>query len=239
MAAVASSPPTNHLFVDLENVKVIESSLLDRPNLRVHLFLGPHQKKLDVEVVAKLLEISQAVHLVRCPRPGKNALDFVLAYHLGQAALADPKGHFHILTEDTGFDCLVEYLTSQRTKVRRHDDWEALRSYWEKVVISAASPALSPTPVSVAGDSMTATPANKASKPQTTKQWADETWTKIQASPKNRPKKQKTLRTHLISHLGKAAPKVDETAEGIIGLWVKAGRIQIDSSGNLTYRNSA
>jgi hypothetical protein len=40
--------PTNHVFVDLENVKVIDQSVIGGKNLILHLFLGPHNKKLIV-----------------------------------------------------------------------------------------------------------------------------------------------------------------------------------------------
>ena len=63
-------------------------------NLTFHLFLGPQNRKLDV--VERLLDNAQAVKLIRSPVARKNALDFVLAYHLGQAVRTDPKGYFHI-----------------------------------------------------------------------------------------------------------------------------------------------
>ncbi len=41
--------PVNHVFVDLENVKVIDASVLGGKHLRLSLFLGPQNKKLEVE----------------------------------------------------------------------------------------------------------------------------------------------------------------------------------------------
>jgi hypothetical protein len=40
--------PTNHVFVDLENVKVIDLSVIGGKNLILHLFIGPNNKKLIV-----------------------------------------------------------------------------------------------------------------------------------------------------------------------------------------------
>src|SRR5688572_7093458 len=104
-----SSPylPVNHVFVDFENVKQVDLSVLGRKNFIVHLFLGPLNKKLDVEVVERLLEHSQAVKMIRSPKLGKDALDFVLAFHLGQAVQTDPKAYFHLVSGDEGFDSLV------------------------------------------------------------------------------------------------------------------------------------
>jgi hypothetical protein len=47
--------PVNHVFVDLENVKSIDAAVVGGKNLTLHLFLGPHNKKLDVDVVEKPL----------------------------------------------------------------------------------------------------------------------------------------------------------------------------------------
>lgn len=69
----------NHVFVDFENVKTIDGSVLGGKNLTFHRLLGPQNKKLDVDVVEKLLDNAQAVKLIRSPMAGKNALDFVLA----------------------------------------------------------------------------------------------------------------------------------------------------------------
>jgi hypothetical protein len=115
--------PVNHVFVDYENIKSVDPSVIGDSNLRVHLFLGPENKTLKVDVVEKLLEHAQTVQMIRSPKQGKNALDFVLAYHLGQAVLTDPKGYFHIISKDAGFDALVDFLKSRKVKVKRHVDW--------------------------------------------------------------------------------------------------------------------
>lgn len=91
-----------------------------------HLFPGPHQKKLGGALVERLLEHAHAIKMVRSPTVGRNALDFMLAYHLGQAVWADPTAHFHLMTKDGGFDSLVELLRSRRVKICRHADWSSL-----------------------------------------------------------------------------------------------------------------
>jgi hypothetical protein len=117
---IAPHSPVNHVFVDFENVKAVDCSVIGGKNLRLYLFLGPQNKKLDIAVVECLLAHAQTVQMIRSPKSGKNALDFVLAYHLGQAVLTDPKGFYHIVSKDTGFDALVELLKSRNTKVKRN-----------------------------------------------------------------------------------------------------------------------
>lgn len=219
-----SSPylPTNHVFVDVENVKVIDPAVIGSKNLRLHLFFGPHQKKLDVEVVEKLLEHSQTVQMVRSPKSGKNALDFVLAYHLGQAVQEDPKGYFHIVSKDTGFDALVELLKSRHVKARRHEDWAALHFQ------SLAKP---PVAADV-GPHVSSSPAPKATRAALF-QNAAKLLENLRKSEKNRPKKQKTLITHARNFGGKDKPESD--ASKVVAELQKAGLLAIDDKGTVRY----
>lgn len=213
--------PANHVFVDLENVKVIDPEVIGAKNLRLYLFLGPQQKKLDVEVVEKLLEHSQTVQMIRSPKSGKNALDFVLAYHLGQAVHVDPKGYFHIVSKDAGFDALVELLKSRHVKVKRHSDWSALHfhSAAKPQVTTDATPGPSPAPV--------ATGAKLS-------QNAAKLLENLRKTEKNRPKKQKTLITHAKNFGGKDKP--DTEAEKVVAELRKAGHLAIDDKGTVSYR---
>lgn len=208
--------PVNHVFVDLENVKSIDAGVIGGKNLTLHLFLGPHNRKLDVEVVERLLENAQAVKLLRSPKAGKNALDFVLAYHLGQAVLADPKGYFHIVSKDTGFDALVDLLKSKHVKVKRHPDWSGL--HFNSTSKPAGTPAPAPKPPAKPGLS----------------EAAEKLLENLRKSPKNHPKKKKTLITHAMNFTGKDKPESE--AEKVIVELNKAGHLEIDDMGAVTYK---
>lgn len=212
--------PANHVFVDVENVKVIDPEIIGAKNLRLHLFLGPHQKKLDVEVVEKLLEHSQTVEMIRSPKSGKNALDFVLAYHLGQAVQGDPKGYFHIVSKDSGFDALVELLKSRHVKVKRHNDWTSLHfhSVAKPQVPADATPTTAPAP-NATGTKLS--------------QNAAKLLENLRKSVKNRPKKQKTLITHTKNFSGKDKPEAE--AEKVVAELQKAGHLAIDEKGTVSY----
>ena len=41
---------------------------------------------------------------------GKNALDFHLAYYVGELATNDPEVYLHVISKDTGFDHLIKHL---------------------------------------------------------------------------------------------------------------------------------
>jgi hypothetical protein len=205
--------PVNHVFVDFENVKTIDPSVIGGKNLMLHLFFGAQNKKLDLEVVELLLENAHAVNLIRCPKSGKNALDFVLAYHLGQAVQTDPKGYFHIVSKDMGFDALVELLRSRKVKVKQHPDWSGLRFN---------SPVKVPVPVPVP----VPTQALHAE--------AEKVLENLRKTEKNRPKRKKTLLSHSLSFLGKgvSAAKCEQVVEELS----VSGYLMIDDKGVVTYK---
>lgn len=215
-------PPVNHVFVDLENVKRIDPAVLGGKHLRLHLFLGPQNKKLEVEVVEKLLENAQAVQLIRSATVGKNALDFVLAYHLGQAVQTDPKGYFHIVSKDAGFDALVELLKSRHVKVKRHGDWSALnfQSTPKPVAAQVSPPPAAPKP-----------PAKAA-----LSEAAEKLLENLRKNMKNRPKKEKTLIAHAGDFFGKGKPDSEAKATNVMEELKKAKLIRVDEKGGVTYQ---
>jgi hypothetical protein len=210
--------PVNHVFVDLENVKSIDAAVIGGKHLRLHVFLGPQNKKLDVEVVEKLLENAQAVQLIRIATVGRNALDFVLAYHLGQAVLADPKGYFHIVSKDAGFDALVDLLKSRHVKVKRHADWTTLHFH--------------STPKPAAAVVITPAELPKLALSEAAQKLSEN----LRKNLKGRPKKEKTLIAHAMNYTGKDKPDAEAKAVKVVGELKKAELIAVDDKGAVTYQ---
>ncbi|MDB6077927.1 MAG: hypothetical protein JWO82_1674, partial [Akkermansiaceae bacterium] len=127
---MVSIPPVaksiNYVFVDFENVHELDLSIIGEKEVVFTLMVGACQKKLDVELVEKLLECSASVKLIRLTSQGKNALDFALSYYAGRASATDPAGYIHIVLGDAGFDPLIEHLRSKGIKARRHDSFADL-----------------------------------------------------------------------------------------------------------------
>ncbi len=237
--------PVNHVFVDFENVKKVDVALLGRKNFIVHLFLGPQNKKLDVEVVEKLLEHSQAVKLIRSPKVGNNALDFVLAYHLGQAVQSEPKAYFHIVSGDEGFDSLVEFLKSRNLKVKRHSSWEGLTV--EPAAKTSSVPAV-PSVVSSSPAVSSATKAAAKKKPAAAKKAAspkpptptptlsadaEKLVGKLSKVTGPLPKNLKKLISDANNKLGKSAD--DPRGKTVVEELRKAGKVKIDAKGAVSY----
>jgi hypothetical protein len=53
---------------------------------------------------------------------GQNALDFHIAYYLGQLSSQDPEANFYIISKDTGFDPLIKHLMAKKIQVQREKD---------------------------------------------------------------------------------------------------------------------
>ena len=53
---------------------------------------------------------------------GSNALDFHIAFYVGQLAATDPAAFFHIISKDTGFDPLIQHLKTKKLSVIRSHD---------------------------------------------------------------------------------------------------------------------
>jgi hypothetical protein len=124
---MSSATAIHHVFVDFENVHEIDFEVLGNAAVRFTLLVGASQKKLDVDLVEQLLRYASSTELVRMQTAGRNALDIVLAYHLGRAAAAHPGGQFHIVSKDTGFEPLIDHLKSNGISASRHPDYVTLK----------------------------------------------------------------------------------------------------------------
>ena len=59
---------------------------------------------------------------IRISGNGSNALDFHIAFYIGQLAAKEPDAYFHIVSKDTGFDPLVEHLKARKILACRSKD---------------------------------------------------------------------------------------------------------------------
>ncbi len=205
------APPLNHVFVDFENVHQIDVSVIGAKSVNFTLLLGAKQTKLDVGLVEKLMAHAASVHLVRLASSGKNALDFTLAYYVGRTVSSDPAAYIHIVSKDTGFDPLVEHLRSRHIHAYRHNSFATL-------------------PLS--GTANAATVASKAESAGQ-EEPLDRVLERLRKNVANRPKKKKTLLSHLKSQLGKDATDTD--AADMLEKLQKAGHLRIGDKDAVTY----
>ncbi|MGH8218328.1 MAG: PIN domain-containing protein [Steroidobacteraceae bacterium] len=106
------------LFVDLENVQTLDLATIPT-NAHVMVFYGIMQKKLPEELVVQAQPLGARLKWIKISGQGPNALDFHIAYYLGQQLTQSPTSECVILSRDTGFDPLVRHLTSLGHSCRR------------------------------------------------------------------------------------------------------------------------
>lgn len=114
---------TNYVLVDYENVNAGNLNLLagGSHTFEVLIFLGPLQTKIPVDLAIQINGL-QSASFVKVSGRGKNALDFHIAYYVGRLSERDPNAFFHIVSQDKGFDPLIEHLRGDGRKCYRVDD---------------------------------------------------------------------------------------------------------------------
>src|SRR5262245_10004901 len=101
---------TNYLLIDYENVQPKSLSVLNGHPFKVIVFLGANQAKVPVEFASALQPLGINAEYVQISGNGANALDFHIAFMVGELSKTDPSAHFHIISKDSGFDPLIAHL---------------------------------------------------------------------------------------------------------------------------------
>lgn len=113
---------TNYVLVDFENVQPKNLELLVGEAFRVIVFVGSNQKNLPFDLVVAMQCLGDRSRYLKISGNGKNALDFHIAFYLGELVEKDPSAYFHIISKDTGFDRLIEHLKERKIRILRHED---------------------------------------------------------------------------------------------------------------------
>jgi hypothetical protein len=110
---------TNFVLIDYENVHLEALTGLDAEHFKVLLFVGANQTKLPFELAAAVQKLGNRAEYVKISGNGSNALDFHIAFYVGQLATQDPKAYYHIISKDKGFDPLIQHLRSRKISIAR------------------------------------------------------------------------------------------------------------------------
>lgn len=105
---------TNFVLIDFESVQPESLAALEHDHFKVIVFIGASQAKVPFEVATALQRMGTNAEYVKISGNGKNALDFHIAFYIGQLAAKDPTAYFHIISKDGGFDPLLQYLKSKK-----------------------------------------------------------------------------------------------------------------------------
>jgi hypothetical protein len=109
-----------YILVDFENIQPQDMGLLSGDQYQLRIFRGPHQKKLDFDIVKSLQPHGDRVKYLQSDRHGKNALDFHIAFYMGRmlqeleanGTPASGNTRFVVISHDGGFDALMSHVQS-------------------------------------------------------------------------------------------------------------------------------
>jgi hypothetical protein len=110
---------TNYVLIHYENVQPKDVALLHGHAFKVLVFIGANQTKVPLDLVKTLQPMGANADYILISGNGKNALDFHIAYYLGDLANKDPEGFYHVISKDTGFDPLIAHLKSRGIYAQR------------------------------------------------------------------------------------------------------------------------
>jgi len=107
------------LLIDYENVQGVNLSELQGMEFKVKIFTGSSQSKIPIELVSSAQVLGNQVEWIRIDGNGPNALDFHIAYYLGEYAAMNSGDEYFILSRDKGFDPLIKHLAKKRLFCKR------------------------------------------------------------------------------------------------------------------------
>lgn len=108
----------HYVLIDYENVQPDISHLVEDFEADVTVFLGARQR-INRHTDESVWRMDMRAEIIKMTTTGRNALDFHLAFHLGQLVMANPAGSFEIISNDKGYDSLIERLADKGVVIRR------------------------------------------------------------------------------------------------------------------------
>ncbi len=109
------------LFVDLENCPRPAWAKIPRDAL-VKIFIGAGVPKDVMKLAKRFRGLEARNQQYRVVTGRKNALDFHIAYYLGQTVLEAPRATMVILSKDKGLDALLQYMRNSGVRCCRVSD---------------------------------------------------------------------------------------------------------------------
>lgn len=191
------------VLIDFENVQPKILERLRPGSFRVKVFLGQHQSKLMLELVQRLQPFGSDAEYIQIQGSGPDAVDFHIAFYIGQLAAVEPATTFTIVSKDRGFDPLVRHLALRGIDCRRLPELPELVAAGPAQAAAPAAPiAVKPKaakPVAKAKQSppvaAAKAPAKKAASASTTRARAKAVIEHLRKSTK--PAKLSTLRSSI------------------------------------------
>jgi hypothetical protein len=112
----------NYVLIDYENVQPKNLELLSEHPFKVYVFVGQSLAKIPFDLADSMQLLGKAARYIKISGNAKDALDFHIAYYIGELAAKEPDAYFHIISKDKGFDPLIQHPKSRQIRVQREKD---------------------------------------------------------------------------------------------------------------------
>jgi len=146
---------TNYVLIDFENLQPELLEALDLEHFRVMVFIGASQTKVTIDFASHLQKLGARAQYLRISGNGRNALDFHIAFYLGELLAKDQTAVFHVIAADGGYDPLLQHLRDRKAFARRY------KSIADIPHVKAANSKTLPAKVAFVRESLTDRPAGK------------------------------------------------------------------------------
>ncbi len=108
----------HYILIDYENVQPDIWHIADDFEVDVTVFVGPRQR-VNPKTSEAIHRMDTRGEVIKVCNAGPNALDFHLAFHLGQLVMSDATSTFEIVSNDKGYDSLVNQLAAKGIQIQR------------------------------------------------------------------------------------------------------------------------
>jgi hypothetical protein len=204
--------------------------------VRVPFFFGASQRSVPTEFLKAALRLGERFVPIDIEGQGKNALDFHIAFYLGEYLARAPETACVILSKDKGFDPLIRHLTRRGFAVRRANS-----------MAEALTPRTPAAPVSRGAGAARPGARRESPRPENRRRenprsesprgaggsLRDEALHLLAGTQKlRRPRKRKGLIAVLHSHFSQKVPESE--LQGLVEELIAAGNLS-EANGAITY----
>ena len=224
------------LLVDYENIGRIDLAAIP-DGVRVPFFFGASQRTVPTDFLKAALKLGERFVPIDIEGQGKNALDFHIAFYLGEYLARAPETACVILSKDKGFDPLVRHLTRRGFAVRRVGSMSEAISSGEAPAAAPAAPGAARRRSRRGGRTRREGAARESAPPQGTQQESSflrEGALQLLAGTQKarRPRKLKGLIAVLHSHFSHKVP--ENELQRLIDELIAQGALS-ETNGAITY----
>lgn len=118
----------HYVFVDYDNTHMGNIGPLGEAGgkVRIKVFLGAHHSTVPLVLVRALQPLGADAEYIQIDHGRRNAIDFNIAFQLGELAIQHPDARFSILSNDPGFNEIIAGLRAKGINCARFADMESL-----------------------------------------------------------------------------------------------------------------